>query len=45
MVKEMLNFAFDENDDADQVRIKGHKLSIYCLDLIIKECRLDNPNL
>ena len=38
-------YAFTENDSVDEVRIKGYYISIYCLSLLIKECRLENPKL
>ena len=41
----MLVYAFNESDSVDQVRIKGHQISIYCLSLVIKECKLENPKL
>ncbi len=38
----MLEFAFDENDDINQVRLKGNQLSIYCLSLLQRECQMEN---
>ena len=43
IVLDMLEFAFDENDDINQIRIKGNQLSIYCLSLVQRECKMENP--
>jgi hypothetical protein len=36
IILDMMEFAFGENDNINQVRIKGNQLSVYCLSLIQK---------
>ena len=42
MILDMLEFAFEENDDMNKVLIKGNQISIYCLSLVQRECRFEN---